>query len=262
MSELYLLRESLRSALAPKRLAMVLVLVLLPAIIGLFYHLTQSSERFDPVSNYDNIGLNMVFRLILPLLAVLYGTGALSQEIDGRTIVYLLTRPMPRWRILLTKLVGAWVLVSLAGCLSVFTLALALFGKEFSQAPLALDIRAIVVGSAAYSALFCFLSTLLSRPLLYALLYGIGWENVATFFPGGFARLSILSNLQTLSAHLKDVPANEGADSPLNSLLTGDPTIITRPQAWIAIWLAIIGWTLVSLIIFSKREYAPREEGG
>ncbi|MGC4046059.1 MAG: ABC transporter permease subunit [Armatimonas sp.] len=262
MSELYLLRESLRSAFAPKRLVMVLVLVLLPAIIGLFYRFTQSSERFDPVANYNSLALNIVFRLILTLLAVLYGTGALSQEIDGRTIVYLLTRPMARWRILLTKLVGAWLLVALAGCLSVFMLALALFGGQISQAPLALDIRAIVIGAAAYSALFCFLSTLLSRPLLYALLYGVGWENVASLFPGGFARLSILSNLQTLSAHLKDVPANEGADSPLNSLLIGDPTIITRPQAWIAIWLAILGWGLLSLITFSKREYAPREEGG
>ena len=43
----------------------------------------------------------------MPLVAVIFGTGALGSELDDGTVVYLLAKPVPR-DILLVKLVVAW----------------------------------------------------------------------------------------------------------------------------------------------------------
>ena len=42
--------------------------------------------------------------VLLPLVAVIVGTSALGSELDDGTIVYLLARPVPRWRIVIVKL--------------------------------------------------------------------------------------------------------------------------------------------------------------
>ena len=259
MSELYLIRESLRSAIQPKRLAIAGILILLPAISAPLWRLLSGSERFDAIEAYNTLSFSIVFRFSLVLLAVLYGTGALSQEIEGRTIVYLLTRPVPRWRILLAKIFSAWILITVATCVSTVLLAFATFGMRPNMALLLGDMKVLPAGAAAYACLFCLLSTFLSRPLLYALLYGVGWENIATFFPGGFSRLSILTYLRTLSPHLKETADGAAA---AGALFSSDPSVITRPQSWIGLGIATVGGLLLAMLVFSRREYAPREEAG
>ena len=262
MSELNLLLESLRAALRPKRLIVAGLLIVLPAIIALMWRMASGAERFEAPETYNTLALEIVFRFILTLLAVLYGTGALSQEIEGRTIVYLLTRPIPRWRILLAKLVSAWILVTVATCLSTILLAFATFGGKPDMAMLLGDLKVIPAGAAAYSALFCLLSTFLARPLLYALLYGVGWENIASLFPGGFSRLSILTYLRTLSPHLKDSAQDVSGGGASGALFASDPSVITRPQCWLGLGIAIVMGLGLAILIFSRREYAPREEAG
>ena len=50
----------------------------------------------------------------MPLLALVFGTAALGSELEDGTAVYLMVKPMPRWRILLAKMVvGAGLTVAL-----------------------------------------------------------------------------------------------------------------------------------------------------
>jgi hypothetical protein len=60
---------------------------------------------------------------VLPILAVVFGTGVISQEMEQKTIVYLLTRPVPRWRILLAKFAAAWIVTSVTAILATLALA-------------------------------------------------------------------------------------------------------------------------------------------
>ena len=44
---------------------------------------------------------------VLPLVALVFGTAALGSELDDGTAVHILTKPIPRWTIILPKLVVA-----------------------------------------------------------------------------------------------------------------------------------------------------------
>ncbi len=132
MSDLYLFKSALRENLRPKRLLLALFLVLFPAIIALLYR-TMNAEQFDPFDAYNNASTTMVFGFILVILAVVYGTGVISQEIEQKTIVYLLTRPVPRWRILMMKYLAAVCSITLTVWLATLTLAFASFGFGDSE---------------------------------------------------------------------------------------------------------------------------------
>ena len=49
--------------------------------------------------NADRILDTLVVRTVLPLVALVVGTAALGSEIEDGTAVYLMIKPIPRWRI-------------------------------------------------------------------------------------------------------------------------------------------------------------------
>ena len=263
MADLFILKTSLLEALKPKRLLTALLLLILPALAAIIWRAIVPGDRFDPAEVYNTLAAYFVFGFTLTILSVIYGTGALSAEIEGRTIVYLLTRPVPRWRLLLMKLIGAWVGITVTVALSVLLLGFAVYGLKPEWARIVSDLRIIPVGALAYSSLFLFFATLMPKPLIWALLYGFGWENIAALFPSGFARLSILSYLRTLAPHLKEVlGAQGGTEDVSNILLRGNPLAITQPVAWLTVSIITVLSLALSLFFFSTREYVPREEGG
>lgn len=265
MSDLYLLRNALIDALRPRRLAITALLVCLPAVVAAVRRATLPSESFDPTEAYDRLAGNMIFSLILTILSVVHGTGALSRDIEGRTIVYLLTRPIPRWRILLVKYLAAWITISVTACLSALLLGVVLFGSH-AGAHVLVDLKVLPVGAAAYAALFILLVAVLPRQLialLFSLLFAVGWENLIALMPGGFARLSVMAHLHTLASHLKESAETTGAaNDPASQLMTFEPAVITPLQAWLALGFTTALALGVALIVFSNREYSPREEGG
>jgi ABC-2 type transport system permease protein len=223
------------------------------------------AERFDAPEIYNTLAAGLVFGFILTILSVLYGTGALSQEIEGRTIVYLLTRPMPRWRILLAKFVGAWLAITVTVCLSLLLLGLALFGTHLPGV-LWKDMRILPLGALAYAGLFLVSATLLARPLIFGLFFAFLWESWVPSLPGAFARLSIMAYLRTLAPHLKETAETtgqeEGARDAFSLVTSFTPTEIPISHAWVTLIGVIVVTLVLGLVFFSTREYAPREEGG
>jgi ABC-2 type transport system permease protein len=263
MADLFILKTSLLEALKPKRLTTALLMVLLPALAALIWRAIVPGDRFDPSEVYNTLAAYFVFGFTLTILSVIYGTGALSAEIEGRTIVYLLTRPIPRWRLLLMKLIGAWMGITVTVALSILLLGFAVYGLKPEWARIVSDVKIIPVGALAYSCLFLFFATVMTRPLIWALLYGFGWENIAALFPSGFARLSILSYLRALAPHLKEIVGSEdGSEDVSNILLRANPLAITPPTAWVTISIITVLSLGMALFCFSTREYVPREEGG
>ncbi|MBM3493502.1 MAG: ABC transporter permease, partial [Armatimonadetes bacterium] len=126
MIERFLLRTALRDLVTIRRAAVAAVLVLGPACVGLVIRIGTRAE-FDGVAAYGALASLLVFGFVLPILAVVFGTGAVSQEIEQRTIVYLLTRPIARWRILLVKYIAAWITISCTGLLALVVLATATY---------------------------------------------------------------------------------------------------------------------------------------
>jgi len=251
--DLFLLRNALRDAFRPKRLTAAVLLALLPAAIGLLWRSVATKGNFAPADAYNSLAASLIFGFILTILSVIYGTGVISQELEQRTIVYLLTRPVPRWRILLAKFVGSVIAISATVCISALLLALVVYGPgELGAGQLGRDLRILPVGALAYGSLFLFLATFLPRPLTWGLLFVFGWESWVPNLPGSFARLSIMTHLRALAPH-------PGSAKTAQFLDDFNPDIV-RWQAWAVLGGVIFLALLFAIIVFSTKEYAPRED--
>ncbi len=262
MSDLSLFRSSLRDAFRPRRLAILLVVAFLPALLGLLWRLLSPAGKFDPESVYDSLVPSLIFSFSLTILSVIYSTNIVSQELEQRTIVYLLTRPLPRWRILVAKFAASLLIVIGTTMLSTVLLALVLFGvSRFGTAGVGPDLLALLLGGFAYGSLFLLLAVLLPRPLIYGLLFVFGWETWVPTLPGAFAKISIMTYLRALSA--REITPDAAPDTGGNILLafgSAPKIVVPMSQAWgVLVAVTVVALTL-ALLIFSTREYAPRDD--
>jgi ABC-2 type transport system permease protein len=133
--------------------------------------------------------------VMLPLTALIVGTGVLGSEIDDGTIVHILTKPVPRWKIVLSKLFVAFTVSAAVVAVAMFAAGLVLDGVRLGLAFAA----ASAVGALAYSALFLALSMLTRRPVLLGLIYITIWEGLLGNLVSGTRVLSIQQYVVTLA---------------------------------------------------------------
>lgn len=139
------------------------------------------------------VGLGLT--AVLPLIALIVGTGVLGSEIDDGTLTHVLAKPLPRSEILLTKL-------GVAAGVSAAVAAIPLFVAGLLTGSVAVGLALAVastVGALAYSALFVAMSLLTRRPVLLGLLYVVLWEGVLGNLVSGTRTLSIQKYVITIA---------------------------------------------------------------
>ncbi|MCY3883243.1 MAG: ABC transporter permease subunit [Chloroflexi bacterium] len=182
---------TLRQLLGQKRTLFLAAGGLLPVLAAIIFR-TAAEADASAAEFAARVVLNaLVINILLPLTALVLATAALGSEIEDGTIVYLLSKPAERWRIVAGKLLAAW------GATTVLVLASAVIGGLLTLAGEG-DTRivggfviAIAVGSMAYSSVFVLLSLVTSRALFVGLAYAFIWEAVITNFAPGVQRFSI-----------------------------------------------------------------------
>ncbi|MCI0687343.1 MAG: ABC transporter permease [Sporichthyaceae bacterium] len=126
---------------------------------------------------------------MVPIIALIVGTSVLGMEIEEGNIVHLLTKPIPRREIILTKLVVASVVTALFAAVPI-TLATIIALPDEPSTALGLGLAA-TVGSIVYSALFLMLSALTRRAVPVGLLYILIWESLLGNVASGVRTLSV-----------------------------------------------------------------------
>jgi ABC-2 type transport system permease protein len=128
------------------------------------------------------------FSVLLPLTALILGTGVLGAEIDDGSAIHLLATPVSRSSIVVTKAAVAAVLTMLFA--AVPELIAGLLAPGSSKLAVALFIGALA-GSVIYSAAFVLASVVTTRAIAVGLLYVLIWEGLLGNFVGGARILSI-----------------------------------------------------------------------
>lgn len=208
---------SLRQLLGKRRTLALIALALLPLLVALVVRNSGSST--DPVDPVDNAVVNygLIVTTLLPLVTLVLSTTSLGMEIEDGTIVYLLSKPLSRARVITAKLAASWlpagILVALSAALSG---TIALQGSGSSSLILAFVVSS-AIGALAYSGLFLFLSLLTTRALIVGLIYVFIWEGLVTELFAGTRILSIrqytlgvgdlLTESTKLDAHLNGITA-------------------------------------------------------
>ncbi len=176
---------TLRGLLSRRRMILLVLLAALPVLIGLLIRV--AGGRPDP----DRVLDTLVVRFVMPLLALIVGTGVLGSEIDDGTAVYLMVKPIARWRIVLSKaLVAAGLTAILVVPAVVFTTVL-LGGRGDVGTTMVGFAVACLVGGSAYAVAFLALSLFTTRAFLIGLGYVLIWEGVLSGLLEGTKFLSI-----------------------------------------------------------------------
>ncbi len=261
MSDLTLFTTSLRDLVRPKKmLTLVLLLLLSTGVAALWRYNTAGYGPEKSVEIYNSLATLMIYSFLLVLLTITFGTSIISTETEQKTIVYLLTRPVPRWRILLTKFAAVVLVTTVTTYLAIFLLALITYGpSELGNSGLGRDLEILPIGVLAYGGISLLLAVLLNRPLIFGLLFAFGWETWVPSLPGSFGRLSVMTYLRVLAPHKTAAEIAAEAAAAANPFAAA-PDVITHPMAWTVLAATIAVSVLAALVVFSTREYVPRED--
>jgi ABC-2 type transport system permease protein len=201
---------TLRQLAGSRRLWLVLALVALPILAAVLFHVGETettSARFA-----DNVTTTLVASGILPLVMLLFATSAFGNELVDRTLVYITLKPLARWRIVVPKLVAALVVGGIPVAASGF-LAVALVEDGALAGALATGLG-LLVGAAAYAAIFTWAGLATRHALLIGLVYVFVWEATLAAYLDGIRFLSI--RRYTLSLiHGLDADRLRRIDDPL-----------------------------------------------
>jgi ABC-2 type transport system permease protein len=175
---------TVRGLFGRRRIFLLVLLAALPVLIALLIRVAGGRPDADRVLD------TLVVRFVMPLVALIVGTTVIGSEIDDGTAVYLMVKPIARWRIVLSKALVAAGLTAVLILPPVIVTAILL-----SRTDLATTIEAFTIacffGGTAYAIAFLALSTFTSRAFLIGLAYVLIWEGVLASLLEGTKFLSI-----------------------------------------------------------------------
>lgn len=185
-----------------------LLLYLLPVVlIGLCVLLALTVDDKDGLAKatLQQFGL----AVILPLVALIAATGAIATEIDDGSIVYLLSKPIKRYTIILTKAFVAIGVILVLGAVPMVLSGIILAPSDLRTA-VAFGVGSLVAGI-AYTAIFTALSVVSANAVTIGLLYALLWEGVMGQYVDGAKALSIQQWALAVIHSLSDAPHIESA---------------------------------------------------
>lgn len=186
-----IMRITTRALLGRRRFLLLLPLPIL--LIGL--PLLAEALGATPEHWGQPVILGLGLGVVLPVVALVVGTGVLGSEIDDGTLVHILAKPLPRAEIILSKYVVAVGVTALTA-----GIPLAIVGLMAGSAALATGLAVgAVLGTLAYTALFLLLSLLTKRPVLLGLIYVLVWEGLLGNILTGTRVLSVAQYVQAVA---------------------------------------------------------------
>jgi ABC-2 type transport system permease protein len=174
-----------RAMLGRRRALLLLALPLLLVVLAAVLRWTGQNDLDVSADVLQKFGL----ATLLPLLALIAGTGVIGPEIDDGQIMYVLTKPIPRQVIVVTKLAVAIVLVAAFSVVPTLLAGLLLTGTTAQMVPA--FTAGVLVGGVAYSAVFVALAVVSRNAVTIGLLYALVWESLLGNFAPGAKSASI-----------------------------------------------------------------------
>lgn len=247
---------ALRDFLRPQRTIAWAAVVAMVFLISKVWAVLAADLTAD--DSFGRVHQAVVLRVIA-LAAAVFGTMVLSQEVEQKTIVYLITRPVSRKVLMLGRMLASATVSLIIAVLSLFAAGLAVLGFGVFKDPRILtDILVLGFGVMAYTGLFVFMSLTIARSMIVSLLFAFGWETFVPNMPGDMYYVSILTYLRSAAPH-----AVVAGSPTLGDFITGSlvPKSVSGPLAWTVLTLIVAGLWGLCLWWFSRFEYSPREEG-
>jgi ABC-2 type transport system permease protein len=192
---------SLRQLAGRWRLLLILSLGGLPILLVAIILLVSDVSRAEVMDReFMDVFFDGLFvGAIMPVVAMALAIAAFGNEIEDRTLSYLMLKPLSRTLIALPKLLAT---VALGGPLLVISgvVSMALASGE-ARAAVAVG-TALFAGVVAYTAIFTWAGLVTRSALGFALLYVFVWEGLVSTFLGGIRYLSVRGYTLAIMHHI------------------------------------------------------------
>ena len=185
MGSVYFL--TLRQLSGRWRLAIMAALAGMPMLIALL--MLRSSDA-PSVQEFETAVLSaMLAGSIAPMVVLAIAGSAFANEVEDKTLANLTFAPLPRWQIVLPKLLGTITVAAPFVLVSAFVTSHVAFLGD-TRATIAVTVAGLVV-VALYSSAFVWLGLVTTQAIGIGLLYIVLWEGFFAGFVEGVRLLSI-----------------------------------------------------------------------
>ena len=238
MKEVFLL--SIRQLTGPVRLGLILLLSALPVGLAAILAVTAGGEGVGRDDFVNAMLSGLLVAGVLPIVVMTLGTAAFGNELEDGTLGNLALMPLARWQIVMPKLLAT--LTISVPIIIVSGVVTSLIGIGFEvRATLSVAV-ALLLGVAAYSAIFTWTGLMTGRALAVALLYVILWEGVIGSLIEGVGYLSVRGYTLAIM-HGLDSSAFEAVGDRVISL----PSAVVGALLVTAVFYGLAVWRLTRM---------------
>ncbi|NBO92955.1 MAG: hypothetical protein EBV06_11690 [Planctomycetia bacterium] len=225
------------------------------AVWGSLRTLTHADVRTTEGYPFPGVGVhifsrNVVFLVyltfLLPLWSLSFATESIGGERENRSLIWLLTRPLPRWSVYLARFVALlpWALGLNVGGFALLCYA----GGPAGQFVFAMYWPAVLWASLTFSALFLLVGAVFRRPAVVALIYSFLLETILGNLPGYLKRLSVSFYARCLMAERASEYGIESERAGVYLPVDGTTALVVLIGSAVVLVIAGAGW-------FSRAEY-------
>lgn len=205
-------RITLRQLLSRRRTLLLLLLGGVLVLAAGIFRLAGEEARALPFTAglLSNLGIGT----LMPLVALIFGTGAIGAEIEDGTAIFLLAKPISRTTVVLTKLAVA------AACSAALTCGPMLLAGLIAAGGLGDGlvpglVAGAAIGSVLYCSVFVALSLVTGRALVFGLGYVLIWEGLLAGLFAGTRTFSVRQLTLAFADAIGGIPTDL-FDAPVN----------------------------------------------
>ncbi len=244
-----------RHNLKSKRTKVLFLLSSVPVLVLLVTKIVELGNPGSDVSAekvFSRVLLVIYFQLLIPVLALLFGTLIVNEEIDHKTLIFLTTSPIPKPSIIVGKyaaFVTLSVIIIHSGLLLCFIIININHLGAMSYVSEFLSFMGVgILALFAYMALFTLMGTLMKKALVLGLMFIFGWENIVQYIPGTTQKFTVSHYLKSL---LNDNSSSNSILSFLMSKLEPSSTVESITVLLLLMIVSLVGASYV----FQNKEY-------
>jgi len=194
------LHISLKQLSGPRRMTIVTLLAIIPVVIT---SVIVGVNGGVPDEFAAPIFGRMFVAAILPIVVMALATAAFGNELEDKTLSYLVLKPVSRLRLVLPKYA---VTVLMTGPLLVVSgVVVALVAYDADARTATAVAVGIAVGVVTYSSIFMWMGLVTTKALGFALFYVFLWEGLLSEFLSGIRFLSVRAYTVSIMHGIEDI---------------------------------------------------------
>ncbi len=236
---------SLRRARRGKLVWLTLAILALPTLAALLALLSGNGGK----AFFDKL-LDVLLRYLTPFIMALHASATVAEEVQGKTITYLFSRPVARWTLPIGKYLGNLVVNATLLCLAVAVLYLiAMLGEGtdlFRELPaLAMAVFSVALAAVHFGALAAAFGAMATGfPFVATLIYVLIVEVGFAFVPGWF-------KVTAMTVHLRVIA---GLYQPEKSMFLSDPELTLPISLAVVLGMSVL-WLVIAVGWVGSTEY-------